>query len=256
MIIDTHIHLDDEAFDVDREELISSFKDAGIEKVVNIGANIKTSENSLELAHRYPNIYAAIGVHPCDVSELNEDNFIYLRELTTKDKVVAIGEIGLDYYYDNVDKDTQKYWFKKQLDLSIELGLPVVIHSREAAKDTLDILKEYKNTSLFGVIHCYSYSLEMAKEFEKLNFFFGIGGVVTFNNAKKLKEVVSYLSLDKIVLETDAPYLSPTPNRGKRNSSLNLTYVIDEIARLKNLDKDYIIKKTKENAHKLYPKLI
>ena len=162
------------------------------------------------------------------------DNFKYLRELTTKDKVVAIGEIGLDYYYDNVDKDTQKYWFKKQLDLSIELGLPVVIHSREAAKDTLDILKEYKNTSLFGVIHCYSYSLEMAKEFEKLNFFFGIGGVVTFNNAKKLKEVVSYLSLDKIVLETDAPYLSPTPNRGKRNSSLNLTYVIDEISRLKN----------------------
>lgn len=256
MIIDTHIHLDDEAFDVDREELISSFKDAGIEKVVNIGANIKTSENSLELAHRYPNIYAAIGVHPCDVSELTEDNFKYLRELATKDKVVAIGEIGLDYYYDNVDKDTQKYWFKKQLDLSIELGLPVVIHSREAAKDTLDILKEYKNTSLFGVIHCYSYSLEMAKEFEKLNFFFGIGGVVTFNNAKKLKEVVSYLSLDKIVLETDAPYLSPTPNRGKRNSSLNLTYVIDEISRLKNLDKDYIIKKTEENAHKLYPKLI
>lgn len=255
MIIDTHIHLDDEAFDKDREELLSAFSDSGISKIVNIGSNIKTSENSILLAKNHPNIFACVGVHPCDVKELNEDNFIYLNQLAKKDKVVAIGEIGLDYYWDSENKDLQKYWFERQIELALELDLPLVIHSREAAKDTYDILKKYHSGKLFGVIHCYSYSLEMAKEFEKLNFVFGIGGVVTFNNAKKLKEVVSYLPIDKIVLETDAPYLAPNPFRGKRNSSLNLSYVIKEIAKLKNLDEDYIMKKTSENAFKLYPKL-
>ncbi len=255
MIIDTHIHLDDVAFDDDRDELLKAFKREGIYKIVNIGANIKSSERSIELAQKYSDIFATVGVHPCDVDELNDENFIYLSQLAKNNKVVAIGEIGLDYYYDNVKNDIQKYWFRKQIELALDLNLPIVIHSRQAARDTFNILNEYKSTPLFGVIHCYSYSSEMAKEFEKLNFFFGIGGVLTFKNSKKLKEAVEYLPLERIVLETDAPYLAPIPNRGKRNSSLNLKYVIEEIANIKNLSTDEIIKKTWENAHLLYPKI-
>lgn len=254
MIIDTHIHLDDTAFDIDREELISNIfsPSSNISKIVNIGANIKSSTASLELANKYQNIYATIGVHPCEIYELNELSFKNLETLAINNKVVAIGEIGLDYYWDTVNKETQIYWFKKQIELAHKLNLPLVIHSRDAAKDTFDILKEMNANSLGGVIHCYSYSLEMAKNFEKLGFYFGIGGVISFKNSKKLKEVVEYLDLSKIVLETDAPYLAPSPHRGKRNSSLYLSLIIDEIANIKNIPRDLVIEQTNINAHKLY----
>lgn len=255
MIIDTHTHLDDEAFDTDRDELIKSFEDAGISRVVNIGADLKTSRSSVALSEKYDNIFAVVGVHPSETNELDEKALIELESMASHDKVVAIGEIGLDYYWDNVDREKQKFWFIKQLKLAKKLKLPVVIHSRDAALDTFEILKQEINGLYGGVIHCYSYSPEMAKEFEKLGFFFGIGGVVTFKNSRKLKETVSYLPLEKIVLETDAPYLAPVPNRGKRNSPLNLSYVLDEIAAIKGLDKAYIIEQTQKNAHALYPKL-
>ena len=166
---------------------------------------------------------------------------------------MAIGEIGLDYYYDEPDREIQKKCFRAQLDLAKRCDLPVVIHSRDAAKDTFDILSEYKGVK--GVIHCYSYSKEMAREFIKLGYVLGIGGVITFKNAKKLEETVEAISFDDFVLETDCPYLSPVPNRGKRNSSLNLTYIIDKLSKIKGVSKDFIIEKSFENAKKLYPKM-
>ncbi len=255
MMIDTHIHLDDSAFDEDRQQLLRDFKDAGIDKIVNIGANLRTSERSLALAKAHADVYAVVGVHPSDSDELDEEHLEKIKEMAQDEKVLAIGEIGLDYYWDNVDRKVQKHWFYRQLELAHTLALPIVIHSRDAAQDTYSILKEMHAEKLGGVVHCYSYSLEMAKEFEKLGLFFGIGGVLTFQNAKKLKEVVAYLSMDQIVLETDAPYLAPVPFRGKRNSSLYLPYVVEEIARIKGLDREEVMRRSTENAMKLYPKL-
>ena len=251
MIIDTHAHYDDDAFQEDREILLQSLKSNNIEKVVNIGANIETSKNTIDLTNKYDFIYGVIGVHPSDVDELNEENFKFLEEGAKLPKIVAIGEIGLDYYWDNVDRDIQKKWFIRQLQLAKEQNLPVVIHSRDAASDTLEIMKEY-GKELVGVIHCYSYSAMMAREYVNMGYYLGIGGVVTFQNAKKLKEVVEAIPLEFLVLETDAPYLSPVPNRGKRNSSLNLKYVIEEISKIKNVSEDEVIRITNENAKKLY----
>jgi TatD DNase family protein len=252
MIIDTHAHYDDEKFNEDRDLLLHSLKENDIEYVVNIGASIKTTRNTLELIKQYDFIYGAIGVHPSETGELNEDNFSWLKEQAKTEKVVAIGEIGLDYYWDEPDRIIQKMWFDRQMELAKEVNLPIVIHSRDAAKDTLDMMKAAKVETVGGVIHCFSYGIDMAKEYLKMGFYLGIGGVVTFNNAKKLKEVVEYTPLDRIVLETDCPYLSPVPNRGKRNSSLNLVYVVDEIAKIKNIDTDEIIQVTNQNAKDLY----
>ena len=185
------------------------------------------------------------------MGELNEENFARLREILKEDKFVAVGEIGLDYYWDNESHDTQKEWFIRQLGLARELGLPVIIHSREAAADTFEIMKEYAD-GLDGVIHCFSSSVEMAREYVKRGFYIGVGGVVTFKNSKKLKEVVSDIPLEAIVLETDCPYLAPVPNRGKRNSSLNLTYVAQTIADLKGVSYETVVSKTEENARRLY----
>ncbi len=255
MIIDTHIHIDDEAFDEDRDELIKSLYSNNISHIVNIGCDIPTTKASISLANKYDNIYAVIGIHPSSTDEITDKDIDFLKSQTSNLKVVAIGEIGLDYHWDTPDKDTQKHWFVKQLDLAKETKLPIVIHSRDAAKDTFDIMKAEQADEIGGVVHCYSYSVEMAREFLNLGFFFGIGGVLTFKNSKKLKEVVSYLPLENIVLETDAPYLAPTPFRGKRNSSLYIPYVIDTISEIKNISKEAIIKQTNINARKLYPKL-
>lgn len=257
MIIDTHIHLDDEAFDIDREKLIEEIfnKENNIEKVVNISSSFKSCYSSIELIKKYQGIYAAIGIHPCDISELNEEKFREIEKLATNDKVVAIGEIGLDYYWEKENNKQQKYWFERQIDLSKKLDLPIVIHSRDAAKDTFDILEKNIDKIKNAVLHCYSYSLEMAKEFEKLNVFFGIGGVATFKNSKKIKEVIEYLPLEKIVLETDAPYLAPAPFRGKRNSSLYLKYIIEEISNIKKISKEEVIETTNKNSYILYNKM-
>lgn len=252
MIIDTHAHYDDEAFNQDRDVVIQKLKQAGIELVVNVGASMQTSQNTVNLCRNYDFIYGAVGVHPNETAELSEESIQILKEYTNLPKIVAVGEIGLDYYWDEPAREIQKHWFCRQLDLAKEVKLPVIIHSRDAAKDTLDILAatEYKEVS--GVIHCFSYGVEMAREYLNRGYYLGIGGVVTFNNAKIIKEVVKYAPLDRLVLETDCPYLSPVPNRGKRNSSLNLPYVVDQIAELKNISVEEVIQRTNQNAKQLY----
>ena len=252
MIFETHAHYDDEAFDPDREALLNSLKENGIEYVINVGASLQSTKNTISLMEKYSFIYGALGVHPSETAELNEENFLWLKEQFSLKKAVAVGEIGLDYYWDEPDRQIQQKWFRRQLELAKEVKLPVVIHSREAAKDTLDIMKEEKAEEIGGEIHCFSYTKEMAREFLNMNFYFGIGGVVTFQNAKKLKEAVEYIPLDKILLETDCPYLAPVPFRGKRNSSLNIPYVAEEIARIKGVSKEQVIEVTNENARKLF----
>ena len=253
MIIDTHAHYDDKAFDEDREELLGQMSASGIELIVNVGASMETSKATIELCNQYDFIYGAVGVHPNEVAELSEEKIAQLKEYTNHKKVLAVGEIGLDYYWDEPERETQKKWFTRQLDLAKEVNLPIIIHSRDAAKDTLDILKssEYKD-KVSGVIHCFSYGTEMAREYLNLGYVLGIGGVVTFNNAKKLKEVVEYAPLESIVLETDCPYLTPVPNRGKRNFSLYLPYIVKEIASLKGCTEEEIISVTTMNARRLY----
>lgn len=252
MIFDTHAHYDDEAFDADREEILCSLADHGIEAVVNVGASIQTTKNTLELIKKYPFVYGAVGVHPNETGELNDHLIDWLGHVAREPKVVAIGEIGLDYHWEEPEPEIQKHWFVRQLDVARQTELPVIIHSRDAAKDTMDLMKAEKAGEIGGVIHCYSYSLEQAKEYLNMGFYLGIGGVLTFNNAKKLKEVVEYMPLDRIVLETDCPYLSPVPNRGKRNSSLNLPYVVAEISRIKQIPEEKVIEETNKNAKKMY----
>lgn len=252
MIFDTHAHYDDEQFNEDRHELLSSMHDHGIEAVTNIGASLASSERTIELTKQYPFVYGAIGVHPNETEELDEQGIAWLRENSALPKIVAIGEIGLDYYWDEPGRDVQKEWFVRQLDLAREVKLPVVIHSRDAAKDTLDIMKASRAGDLGGVIHCFSYGKEMAREYLTMGFYLGIGGVVTFKNAKKLKEVVEYMPMEQMVLETDCPYLAPVPNRGKRNSSLNLPYVVEEVARIKGITEQEVIEITNRNAKTMY----
>ncbi|GAA0243138.1 TatD family hydrolase [Faecalicatena contorta] len=251
MIFDTHAHYDDEQFDEDRDSLLCSMQEGGVGTIVNAGSDVASWEDVRALTARYPFIYGAAGVHPDDVGELNEENFRRLRAVLQEEKMVAVGEIGLDYYWDNESHEVQKTWFIRQLELARELDMPVIIHSREAAADTLQIMKEHAR-GLEGVIHCFSYSAEMAREYVKMGFYIGVGGVVTFKNSRKLKEVVEEIPLEYLLLETDCPYLAPVPNRGKRNSSLNLVYVAEQIAGLKQLTYDEVVEQTEKNARRLY----
>lgn len=251
-IFDTHAHYDDEAFDEDRDTLLTQLPVEGVAKVVNIGASLASCRRTLELMDRYDYIYGAIGVHPSETAELNEENFRWIKEACGHRKCVAVGEIGLDYYWEKPDHDIQKKWFMRQMDLARELALPVVIHSRDAAKDTVDLMTEAKAGEIGGVIHCFSYTKETARIFLDMGFYIGIGGVLTFQNAKKLKEAVEYIPMERIVLETDCPYLAPVPFRGKRNSSLNIPYVIDAMAQLKGISPEEIQQQTWKNAHDLY----
>ena len=254
MIFDTHAHYDDKMFDEDRESLLESMQEAGIGRIVNIGADLASTASSIALAEKYPFIYAAAGVHPSDAAQLNEHTFQWLSEQTAHEKVVAVGEIGLDYYWekDPEVRANQRYWFRRQLNLAREKALPVSIHSRDAAKDTLDIAKEEHLAEIGGVVHCFSYTVEMAREYLNMGMYLGIGGVLTYKNARVLKEVVDYAPMDRIVLETDSPYLTPVPNRGKRNSSLNLPYVVMAIAEIKGITTAEVEDITWENAMKLY----
>ena len=253
-IFDTHAHYDDEAFDPDREAVIASLREHGIGKVVNVGANREGTEKSLALTEKYDFFYGAAGVHPSDTIEFENGtaSIDWLWKMASSPKMVAIGEIGLDYYWDATDREIQKKWFREQMALAKELDKPVIIHSREAAKDTLDLIREAGGRDLSMVIHCFSYEVEMAREYLNLGYYFGIGGVSTYKNARKLKEVIQYLPLEQILLETDCPYLSPTPHRGTRNSSLNLEYVIRAIAELKEIPEEKVIEATWANAHRFY----
>ncbi|MBQ7615373.1 MAG: TatD family hydrolase [Butyrivibrio sp.] len=252
MIFDTHAHYDDEQFDQDREELLLSMKEAGIGNIVNVGANMASSERALELSDQYDFIYAAVGVHPSDSAELNDENIEKLKSMSAHDKCVAIGEIGLDYYWPEPDHELQKKWFRRQLKLAGEVKKPVIIHSRDAAQDTVSILREENAGSLGGVVHCFSYSKEIAQECVDMGFYIGIGGVLTFKNGRKLKETAEAIPIEKILLETDCPYLAPEPNRGKRNSSLYLPLVVKALSEIKGISEEEVIRITEENARRMY----
>ena len=254
MIYETHTHFDDKAFDEDREEAIKRTFAAGVGRLINVASSMESCERCIALSERYPDFYAAIGVHPEECRDLSETDMDILEGYTSNDNVVAIGEIGLDYYWDEPERDIQKKWFVRQIELARKVTLPIIIHSRDAAADTLDILKAEKADEVGGIMHCYSYSKEMAKDFLDLGFYIGVGGVVTFKNGKKLKEVVEYVPLDRIVTETDSPYMAPVPMRGKRNSSEYLPYIINEIAQIKELPAEEVEKVTFENAVRLFGK--
>jgi len=257
MIFDTHAHYEDERFDEDRDELLGSMNPNGVGLIVNVGSSMKTSQSSIDLSEKYAYIYAAAGVHPENVGDMTAADILKLKEMSAHKKVVAIGEIGLDYYYmppeyDAPTKEVQQEWFAKQLSLAKEVQLPVIIHSRDAAKDTYDIMKAENAEEMGGVVHCYSYSVEMAREFLNMGFYIGIGGVLTFKNSRKLREVAEYVPLDKIVIETDCPYMAPTPFRGKRNNSLYLKYVVEELARIKGMSEEAIATATYNNGLRMY----
>ncbi|WDV45985.1 TatD family hydrolase [Clostridiaceae bacterium M8S5] len=253
MLIDSHAHLCDSRFDRDRDKVIADLQKNDIELVINPGSNIASSVKGISLANKYDNIYAAVGVHPHEAEDVDEDTINLLRSLSENDKVVAIGEIGLDYYYDNSPRDIQKQWFKRQIQLANEVGLPIIVHDRDAHQDTLDIIKKNSNNGkLTGVIHCYSGGVELAKEYIKLGFYISFAGPVTFKNAKTAKLVVKEIPLDRILIETDSPYLTPHPHRGKRNEPLYVSYVAREIAQLKDISFEEVAKVTNENVRRLF----
>lgn len=255
MIFDTHAHYDDEAFAEDRDELLAQMVPNGVTGIVNVGASVRGVQASQDLAEKYPFIYAAVGVHPDEVGALDEQKLLWMYELCRKPKTVAVGEIGLDYYWDKEAHEFQKLWFVKQLQMAKDTGLPVNIHSREAAQDTFDIMKAEHAGTTGGIIHCFSSSPEMAMEYVKLGYHIGIGGVVTFKNARVLKEVVEKVPMERLVIETDCPYLAPAPNRGKRNSSLYLPLVVEEIARIKGMEIKEVEAVTYQNALDVYKRI-
>ncbi|MCR5468541.1 MAG: TatD family hydrolase [Lachnospiraceae bacterium] len=254
MIFETHAHYDDEKYDGDRFELLNEIHENGVDTIIDVGASVASSYDAYDIANKVDYVYAAVGVHPSELNDLNNEVLEGLKKLTENEKVVAIGEIGLDYYWEKDEdaRDNQKYWFKRQLDLARELSLPVIIHSRDAAEDTMKLMKENKAEEIPGVIHCYSYSPEMAKEFVKMGYYIGVGGVVTFKNSKKLKDTVKEIPLESILLETDAPYLSPEPHRGERNRSDYIKFVAETIAEIKEVDVQKVYDVTTENAKKLF----
>lgn len=256
MIFETHAHYDDDKFTEDRDELILAVHESGVHPIINVGASIHSTQTTLELAKHYPFIYAAVGVHPSDVADLNEDTFAWLKEQTAYAKTVAVGEIGLDYYWDKEAdvQEKQRYWFGRQLQLAREADLPVIIHSRDAAADTLQVMRDNHADTIPGVIHCYSYSPELAQEFVRMGYYIGVGGVVTFKNAKKLVETVQTIPIERILLETDSPYMAPEPHRGTRNDSRNIPYVIAKIAELKGITPQAVERITEENAYRLFAK--
>ena len=251
MIIDTHAHYDDEQFDTDRDELLKSMHDGGIGLIVNAASTLESWGKIQRLTEEYPFVYGAVGIHPDEAGTLTEEHMSEMERLSDLEKIVAVGEIGLDYYWDNESHDVQKKWFIRQLELAKGKDMPVIIHSREAAADTMEIMRGYAS-GMRAVIHCYSYSVEMAREYVKMGYYIGIGGVVTFKNAKKLVNVVKEIPLTSIVLETDCPYLAPVPYRGKRNSSLYLPYVAEKIAEIKGVNIEEVVRQTEENSRMLY----
>ena len=251
MIFDTHTHYDDPAFDADRDELLNSFRENNISGAICACAEWDSIPKILKLCEKYDFLYPTLGIHPNEVLQLTPQNRVSLEEMIQKVNPVAIGEIGLDYYYDEPSKEIQREAFIYQLSLADSFDLPVIIHSREASEETFEIMKEH-GPSKKGVIHCYSGFVETAREYVKMGYYIGVGGVVTFKNGKKLKEVVTDIPLSRILLETDCPYLAPTPHRGERNSSLFLPLVVKEIASLKNISEEEVLSVTEENAYTLF----
>lgn len=250
MIFDSHAHYDDESFNEDRENVIKEIRENGVINVLNCGASMEGARDSFKLANKYDFFYAAVGIHPENAYELTEENYEEIKEMTKNPKVRAIGEIGLDYYWEeNPPREKQKEVFRKQMELAKELNMPVVIHDRDAHGDTLEIMKEFPEVK--GVVHCFSGSVEFARECLKLGYYIGFTGVVTFKNSKKIVEVAKEVPLDRMLVETDAPYMAPTPNRGKRNRSDYIKFIIEKIAEVKELSVEEVSNATIENAKNL-----
>ncbi|MBQ5882947.1 MAG: TatD family hydrolase [Clostridia bacterium] len=248
-IFDTHAHYNDKAFNEDRTKLLDSFTESGILGVINCGTDIEESKNSIALSKEYDFMYCAVGFHPEEIHKANENYLNEIKELSKHKKCVAIGEIGLDYYWVKDNKEEQKRIFTEQVILANELNLPVIIHSRDAHNDTLEILKKYKPK---GVLHCFSGSVDVMKEVLKLGMYIGLGGAVTFKNARVPLEVAKELPLERLLLETDCPYMSPVPMRGKRNQSTYISFVAEKIAEVKNLTKEEVLATANNNAFKLF----
>lgn len=253
LIFDTHAHYDDDAFQEDREELLSGLFSGGVGTIVDISADLPGIPDVLALAEQYEQIYAAVGVHPSELYDLTDSDIEQVERYAKEGKkVVAIGEIGLDYHYPDTDKEKQKKWFAMQINLAKRLKLPIVVHSRDAAADTLDLIRAENAQEAGGVIHCFSYEPEMAKRYTDMGFYIGIGGVVTFKNARKLKEIAAEMPMDLMLLETDCPYLAPEPYRGKRNHSGLIRYVAQTVAALRGMQTDDVLRITAENARRFY----
>lgn len=252
MIFDTHAHYDDEAFQDDLEEVFDKFPEYQIGRVVDPASTWESIDRVVKLSEQYPFLYGALGIHPEECAGMSEERLDVIRQKLSSPKIVAVGEIGLDYHWDTPARELQQHWFRRQIELAKEEKKTIIVHSRDAAADTLSIAKELNAGETGGVIHCFSYSVEVAEEFIKMGFFIGVGGVVTFKNSRKLKEVVQAAPIEKIVLETDSPYMAPVPHRGERNSSLYLPYVVQAIADLKGMDPDEVIRQTEKNAEQLY----
>lgn len=252
MLIDSHAHLDDPKFNKDRDRLIKSLKQNDVSLVINVGADVSSSIKSVKLADEYENVYAAVGVHPHSAKEMDDSTIDVLKAFAKRDKVVAIGEIGLDFHYDNSPRDIQRKWFIEQIKLAKALNMPIIVHSRDADQETFDILKEEADERLRGVLHCYSGSAEMAKDYIDLGFYISLAGPVTFKNARKPKEVAKVVPMDKLLIETDSPYLTPEPHRGKRNEPLYVRHVASMIAELRGMDFEDVGRITSENTKRLF----
>ena len=250
MLFDSHAHLDDRKFDSDRHETIAALNKSGISYFVNIGADIKSSESSVELAEKYDFIYAAVGVHPYDAETVTDQLIEKLRTMAQNKKVVAIGESGLDYHYEDADKEVQKKAFIKHIELANELDMPIIVHNRDSHKDMMDILRQYRPKN--AIIHCYSGSAEMAKELIKMGYYISFSGTVTFKNAKKVQEAVCEVPLDKLLAETDSPYLCPEPERGKRNDPSKMRYTVEKLAEIKGVTFEEMARITTDNAKRVY----
>lgn len=249
-LIDVHAHITDEKFD-DVEDVIERAKEQGVEKIVCSSADLFSSQQALKLTEKFDCVFANVGIHPENVEDFSHENFEKIKQLARHEKVVAIGEIGLDYHYTQDNKELQKKVFKKHIELANEIGKPIVVHSRDAMGDTIDILKK-NSPKKESLLHCFSGSVESAKILAGLNFSFSFGGVVTFSNAKTVVEVVKFLPMEKILLETDCPYLSPVPFRGKRNEPKNVVYVADMIAKIKGIKFEDVVEVTTKNAKRLF----
>ncbi len=250
MLFDSHAHYNDRKFDEDRHKILSSMPDNNVGYIMNAADSMQSVEKILQLCDRYPFLYGSAGVHPENAGSMTVEDLQKLSEYAQDERVYAIGEIGLDYYYDDVPHDVQKKWFSAQLELAVKTGLPVIIHDREAHGDCMDILKAF--SGIEGVMHCYSGSAEMAKELVNMGMYIGIGGVLTFKNAKKLRQAAEVVPMERILLETDCPYLAPEPFRGQRNSSLMMYRTAEVLAELKGISVEEVEKITCENAKALY----
>lgn len=250
MLFDSHAHYNDEKFDFDREELILSFKENNISNFINVADSIRSSYKCIDIAEKYPMAYASVGVHPHEVKNMTEADIDTIAELCKHDKVVAIGEIGLDYYYNYSPKDLQKKWFERQLILAKETDMPVIIHMRDATEDTMNIIRN--NPVRCGVLHCFSGSVETAKTALNLGYYISFAGPLTFKNAKGILDVAKYVPSDRILIETDSPYLSPEPVRGKRNSSLHIHHIAQKLAELREITIEELEDITYNNAKTLF----